>query len=560
MSLDKRIKAFSYKITSDPEEADHKQYYNEEIEDKLHDTYLKIQKGKIRSAQDILKLIKRYPNVPAFKNYLSVFYAQKGKFDKAMNVNLALIEEHPDYLYGKLNLCAKYFESEELEKIPEILGEALDLKDLYPDRNVFHQQEFSSFLNTSCRYLIATQNFAAVETRLEPATQFLGKDHPSIVSLNELMEEAKFEQAHAKYEKKAELRDIARAEFSKKDISEIQTTEPPTFHHDEILELYKNGVNIDKYILEKILNLPRKTLLEDFEKVLLDSICRLDFISEKITEEEKWDESSSFPLHALSLITALNAKEKLPVILRHLSEDEGVLDYWYNDHMYETMWKYVYHLAQDDLEMLKAFQKDKTYTKFPKIIILQAVTQIAHHQPERKAEVIQWYHDVFNFFLENVDDLLLCDVDVVSLAICETCDLLDESFLPIAKKFYDLDMVDLIMCGDYEEYKSLVSEKEHSVIKNNLFGNIYDHYQLVMAEWYGYETDEQREKRIAEMEQRIAALDKEKAAEKEKLRGIQQQLAEKNSSVKSKSVAKVGRNEPCPCGSGKKYKKCCIEL
>ena len=21
---------------------------------------------------------------------------------------------------------------------------------------------------------------------------------------------------------------------------------------------------------------------------------------------------------------------------------------------------------------------------------------------------------------------------------------------------------------------------------------------------------------------------------------------------------KVGRNEPCPCGSGKKYKKCCI--
>jgi len=22
---------------------------------------------------------------------------------------------------------------------------------------------------------------------------------------------------------------------------------------------------------------------------------------------------------------------------------------------------------------------------------------------------------------------------------------------------------------------------------------------------------------------------------------------------------KVGRNEPCPCGSGKKYKKCCLK-
>jgi preprotein translocase subunit SecA len=26
---------------------------------------------------------------------------------------------------------------------------------------------------------------------------------------------------------------------------------------------------------------------------------------------------------------------------------------------------------------------------------------------------------------------------------------------------------------------------------------------------------------------------------------------------KAKSSMTVGRNEPCPCGSGKKYKKCC---
>lgn len=25
------------------------------------------------------------------------------------------------------------------------------------------------------------------------------------------------------------------------------------------------------------------------------------------------------------------------------------------------------------------------------------------------------------------------------------------------------------------------------------------------------------------------------------------------------SAKRVGRNEPCPCGSGKKYKKCCSE-
>lgn len=34
-------------------------------------------------------------------------------------------------------------------------------------------------------------------------------------------------------------------------------------------------------------------------------------------------------------------------------------------------------------------------------------------------------------------------------------------------------------------------------------------------------------------------------------------LAENNTYVRSDKEVKVGRNEPCPCGSGKKYKKCC---
>jgi uncharacterized protein YecA (UPF0149 family) len=31
---------------------------------------------------------------------------------------------------------------------------------------------------------------------------------------------------------------------------------------------------------------------------------------------------------------------------------------------------------------------------------------------------------------------------------------------------------------------------------------------------------------------------------------------QKNSSLPARTD-KIGRNEPCPCGSGKKYKKCC---
>ena len=39
-------------------------------------------------------------------------------------------------------------------------------------------------------------------------------------------------------------------------------------------------------------------------------------------------------------------------------------------------------------------------------------------------------------------------------------------------------------------------------------------------------------------------------------KGPAQKKAEKPQTVK-RQTAKVGRNDPCPCGSGKKYKKCC---
>ncbi|MBO4229401.1 MAG: SEC-C domain-containing protein [Clostridia bacterium] len=32
---------------------------------------------------------------------------------------------------------------------------------------------------------------------------------------------------------------------------------------------------------------------------------------------------------------------------------------------------------------------------------------------------------------------------------------------------------------------------------------------------------------------------------------------QKKQPVRNAATKKVGRNDPCPCGSGKKYKKCC---
>jgi len=39
--------------------------------------------------------------------------------------------------------------------------------------------------------------------------------------------------------------------------------------------------------------------------------------------------------------------------------------------------------------------------------------------------------------------------------------------------------------------------------------------------------------------------------------GLVEQRPQASAPQAVRSAAKVGRNDPCPCGSGKKYKKCC---
>ncbi len=61
-----------------------------------------------------------------------------------------------------------------------------------------------------------------------------------------------------------------------------------------------------------------------------------------------------------------------------------------------------------------------------------------------------------------------------------------------------------------------------------------------------------------EFEPRAAVIEKIRmlVAHKKKARGLSQSPASPVS-VPVVIGAKTGRNDPCPCGSGKKYKKCC---
>ena len=163
----KKYQELEYKITGDENFIRKLFPVPYELDVQLENLYLLALKGKKSGIKKLTGFILKYPKVPALKNYLSVLYNNLNLPDKSYEVNHWTVAEHPDYLFGKLNLAAEYFFKEEYDRMPEVLGESMELKQLYPQRDTFHISEVVGFFKISILYFSAIGDLEQAEIRLD---------------------------------------------------------------------------------------------------------------------------------------------------------------------------------------------------------------------------------------------------------------------------------------------------------------------------------------------------------------------------------------------------------
>ena len=306
-----------------------------------------------------------------------------------------------------------------------------------------------------------------------------------------------------------------------------QTTEKPTFHHKEIYLLYQKGLYIGWEELDKILSLPRESLISDLETVLRDCITRYDYFQKQMKKNGWNEETHSFAIHAIYLLGELRSEQSLDKVLEIFRQGKKFLEFYFGDFITDALWEPLYYIANTQTDKLKTFLFEPSIYTYAKTEIGSMISQIAWHQPERRDETINWYRDIFKFMIGCKVEENIVDSNVIGLLICDVIELNADQLLPEIEKLFELGYVSKTICGDLEAVrKDFVRPFEHSHKKALM--NIYDRYDNITSEWAGYqETDADYDDDYAE---------------------TQPVSVEK----------KTGRNEPCPCGSGKKYKKCCL--
>lgn len=312
----------------------------------------------------------------------------------------------------------------------------------------------------------------------------------------------------------------------------------PNFNHPEVRVFYEHDLSIPKETVAQILQLPRDTLIEDMESILMDVIHRDEFFR-SFDDKDRW---LSFNFHALWVLVELKAVEAFPTLLKLLKQDDDFTSYWWVDYSTEDLWEIYYHLTSDKLEELKEILLAPGYWVC-RILPPRVAEQIFLYHPERQQEVLTWYHSVLDAFLEMEEEDEALDADLISSMIGSLIGIQGDEFLPKIRALYERGLIYNGFVGDLESIEAAIKNPKHRDRKRALKESIYDRYQDAMN-WHGYQMkyNEDYQKQYSAKRSSSSLPARNKPA-------LQSVVREGK---------KIGRNEPCPCGSGKKYKKCCL--
>ncbi|MGO2357040.1 MAG: DUF1186 domain-containing protein [Mesonia sp.] len=548
---DSRYEQRNYKITNDPEILNKQNFVTPFIQEIIEDIHPDVEKGRKYMIQKLQKLIAKYPQVPIFKNFLTVVYKQRGEMEKAIQLNQRLHKEHPDYFFGKINLAAEYLTSQEYDKIPEVLGEEMELQDLYPNRDTFHSAEFISFYQISGLYYLYTGDLEQAEIRLE-MMQEIDEDNPKVRDLEWRIEDYKTElelEQDIDYEIPPEPYKTGADRHS-----HLQTLEAPKFNFPLQMQwLYEEDYDFPENKLQKILALEREPLIKDLQKVLNDSILRFDhFLNDPENEE-----FTMFPIHAIFIICELKATKAIPTVLEVLQQDEEIYETWFGDFINDIVNSIVFTFGEEHYKQFFEFLKLPNLYTFSKSYVSEGLIYLLKEKPALRQAFLSDYKHILDFFIEKQEDDDYTNELTYGLIISDVVSAGFKELLPEITKLYKLNLVAEDVCGDLEEIEKNIQETELNYLKTEFHkSNIFEKYQLwkvLEKEFEGIDLEEEEEDFLDDDD--FDDDDDDVSFDEEAFQRLILNNQDSEPAIKPKEPR---RNDPCPCGNGKKYKKCCM--
>lgn len=205
------------------------------------------------------------------------------------------------------------------------------------------------------------------------------------------------------------------------------------------------------------------------------------------------------PIHAWRTLGELHSEEAIEPLLRLFHEHE------HSDWVGEELPIVFGMIGPKALHALAHYLADDSHGTFARVTAAHGLERIGNAYPEANERCRLALTEQLERFQNN-------DPTLNGLLIGYLTDLKAAEALPVVKQAFDNDSVDLMVVGDLEDVEIEFQVRQHRSTPRPL-----------------------------------SPLQKQLAPLVEQLSRLQRPM-----------TRKIGRNEPCPCGSGRKYKRCCL--
>jgi preprotein translocase subunit SecA len=195
----------------------------------------------------------------------------------------------------------------------------------------------------------------------------------------------------------------------------------------------------------------------------------------------------------------LRAKEAVIHLAEHFDLDR------FSDWVSEEIPEVFAMIGKDAIKPLRDYLFDSTNPEMARVHVAHSLECIGQKNPELKDDCIKVLSDYLEQATEDYPDLN-------GFTVSYLADLKAANAIDVIRQAFEKGIVSFGVTGDLEDVEVLMGFREKRTTPKPRYNELFNH------------------------------------------NGIKYTVQEPV--VKDK---KIGRNDPCPCGSGKKYKKCCLK-
>jgi hypothetical protein len=241
-------------------------------------------------------------------------------------------------------------------------------------------------------------------------------------------------------------------------------------------------------------------------------------------------------LYAMFLLAQFRETRAYPLVVRLASLPGNLLDSLCGDFITEDLGRVMASVCGGDIEGIQSVIENEGADEWARGAALSSLVTLVAVGQKCRDEIVSYFARLFRGKLAREWSHLWDSL------VCDSCDLYPAELLDDIERAYDDGLVETGHVGFEDVQRDLALGKDRVLARlaHDPHRRLVEDTVKEMGWWACFRDD--RPSGVKDAAQASAKAN----------------LKPASSSAQIKSTnPKTGRNEPCPCGSGKKYKKCC---